>query len=849
MAKKTKPIFTTVFLALLLLSSVCISLIPNTRAEEVILQDQKISRLNNVVGLDTTKYTTTTQNCPQDFYMDIIPQENILCYSESNTSKVKMLYTFANGNLRMIHVLESDGTQHLTGLANDYYESAENLLSNYQSYTGNTFYTEIKSMLNSVAVGKNSIVTSGNIKLEVVTTDKDTTFRWTYTINGIEAPTKTVALRYTDGFLKYFIDNWNLHKIGSTTINLSEKEAMNIAQERSKNFSWTVGSDNDAYEVKNFNVTQAMIWETIFCSDQYADEPRSQDPLTLYPMRQVWVSLDKFYPGNVYGIEVYIWADTGKIGHIQERFSTLLPEDAQIASLSESAIPSNSQASKEQLNSQLTSQIALPTFAVIALGMMILFRKKHLPKQHTLKISGFLLCLLIASTLLVSVATVSADPRRRATVWGSESTGMSGRKTTGEIAQQRATSQHISDYFKNDAYLSSNYQGSSSIKSDILDNIWYNERNYDRVAVLDFDHGVGRWDYPEDTGNFHYMFEDNIGKPGEPPNYDHLVFDMDVADQTIGKSFLVFINTCMSANLTYQSANGGNIQGMPYAWTERTVHNRDTYQGFTTTSHISDDAYNRPDTGAFCYLGFSWGSAALDQTITAGYPKYYLWIEDFFYYALSFEMTVNEALDHASNNRFGEDFDQCDLYDNDGFTAIWPMDTDGNGIWEDTYGYNSHLAVYGNGNIRLYEYFVHYPYYTSSSSGSGLVSNQNGFTGAQPDASYTRLRAINVNDQAAIIGSMGYSGANLANGHIWVYGYSSSYTSRLRVYASYYSDSGWQSVGDVYVSPGGARWIDCGNYASNFRYISFAVYRQSAGDYSNDIYLDNIVVLPPLPNP
>ena len=45
-------------------------------------------------------------------------------------------------------------------------------------------------------------------------------------------------------------------------------------------------------------------------------------------------------------------------------------------------------------------------------------------------------------------------------------------------------------------------------------------------------------------------------------------------------------------------------------------------------------------------------------------------------------MTVNQALDHASNNRFGEDFDECDLYDVDGFTAIWPMDTDGNGIWE-----------------------------------------------------------------------------------------------------------------------------------------------------------------------
>lgn len=397
---------------------------------------------------------------------------------------------------------------------------------------------------------------------------------------------------------------------------ISEKEAINIAQERSKNFSWTVGSDSDAYEVENFNVTQAMIWETIFCSDLYTDEPRSQDPLTLYPMRQVWVSLDKFYPGNVYGIEVYIWADTGKIGHIQERFSTMLPEDAQIASLNESAVPLSSQTSKEQLNSLSTSQIALPTtFAIIMLGIVILFKKKNVPRQRSLKIGGLILCLLMTSTMFVSLATVSADPRRRATVWGSESTGMSGRKTTGEIAQQQATSQHISDYFKNDAFLSSNYQGSSSIKSDILYNIWYNERNYDRVAVLDFNHGVGRWDYPEDNGNFHYMFEDNVGKTGEPPNYDHLVFDMDVADQTIGKSFLVFINTCMSANLTYQSYNNGNIQGMPYAWTERTVHNRDTYQGFTTTYHISDDAYNRPDTGAFCYLGFSWGSAALDQTI------------------------------------------------------------------------------------------------------------------------------------------------------------------------------------------------------------------------------------------
>jgi hypothetical protein len=144
---------------------------------------------------------------------------------------------------------------------------------------------------------------------------------------------------------------------------------------------------------------------------------------------------------------------------------------------------------------------------------------------------------------------------------------------------------------------------------------------------------------------------------------------------------------------------------------------------------------------------------------------------------------------------------------------------------------------------------VHYPYTSQSTYGTGLVSNPNGFTGPQPNGDYTRLRAIQVNDQALVIGSMGSASIN-AHGDIYVYGYSSSYTSRLRVYASYYSDSGWQLVSDnIIISPDAAHWINCGTYSSNFRYISFVVYRQSAGDYSNDVYIDSVVVLPPLPAP
>jgi len=214
-----------------------------------------------------------------------------------------------------------------------------------------------------------------------------------------------------------------------------------------------------------------------------------------------------------------------------------------------------------------------------------------------------------------------------------------------------------------------------------------------------------------------------------------------------------------------------------------------------------------------------------------------MWLEDFFNYALNYDITINQALDHASYNRFNCNFDQTTLYNN--FTADWPGMPSAPG---------STLVVYGNGNLRLYEYFVHYPYYSSGSYGSGSVSTPNGFTGPQCDSSCTRLYAPNVNDQASVVGKMGYSGADQARGRIWIYGYSGSSTSRLRIYVSN-DGSNWYLVNNnVLVSPI-TKWTDCGSYSSNFKYISIAAYRESSGDYSNNVYIDRVLVLPSLPNP
>jgi hypothetical protein len=150
----------------------------------------------------------------------------------------------------------------------------------------------------------------------------------------------------------------------------------------------------------------------------------------------------------------------------------------------------------------------------------------------------------------------------------------------------------------------------------------------------------------------------------------------------------------------------------------------------------------------------------------------------------------------------------------------------------------------------LYEYFVHSPSVTSGQYGTGSVTNPNGFTGAQPDSSSTNLYAPFQNDQASVVGSMGYVGADQARGRIWIYGHSSYYTSRLRIYVS--NDLvNWNLVNNnvIVTSTSDSRWIDCGTSYSNFKYISIAVYRESSGDYSNNMYIDNVLVLPSLPNP
>ena len=78
-------------------------------------------------------------------------------------------------------------------------------------------------------------------------------------------------------------------------------------------------------------------------------------------MWYVWVSFDKFYPGNVYGMTVCVWADTGEIGSVQERFSTVDSPADLIASEDDIARTSTDYLS----NNNLQSNVLLATWVLV----------------------------------------------------------------------------------------------------------------------------------------------------------------------------------------------------------------------------------------------------------------------------------------------------------------------------------------------------------------------------------------------------------------------------------------------------------------------------------------------------
>ncbi|MDR0460913.1 MAG: hypothetical protein LBH62_05715 [Nitrososphaerota archaeon] len=671
MAKNHQKIM-LIFLFAVLFSSVFCVLTPSTvYAKKLSASEMGLSVLHDFFGLDLSTYNIEVEeNSLSEPSLGNAVYESVFFSLTSKDSKIRLVFTFVNDNLQNMYVFENEGTPLFKSTIEDNAANvvgyAQSFLGQYEQYLSQPFFGNLESTLNGVVANKNYTKSFENAVLDVSVYDNNrvTNFMWYSTVEtDVVGPN---AMFVALGF-----------KDGAI-VSFTDTWTLNNGIDKTFRFL-----ENDA--TVNTNI----------------------------------VNINNLSDVNFFDNDSVLSA-TGATGY----FAALL--------------------------------IVVGVGGVFMIGLYMRermcewcssFRRFFIKK----KLFSLLFCLLIMFTaFLPIVGSVNAlSPTGSGVVWGSRSSGASNdlhdsyswRKTDSEISYQESVARFLTS---NCLIAANGYAGFSNIwtnKSSILSQAQSLNAYYDHVAVFDWDHGVGG--YPGTLSNssyfgipddeLHYMFEDDWGTlVGLPSDYtvdwSHGVYDVNIYETfSVGKVHFALINTCLSANIKLfgqGTSPSGYPMGMPFAFTHRIV-------GYVpdggVSSLISDDGYNRPDAFPQCYIGFPYGSAALDQYIAynGNWQPWYQWVIFFSYMAFNFDVSVNEALDWACSMQWGcPFFGVSSLQGNEGFTAIWPVwDGENNTFTQDApnaQGLHSTLAVYGNGNIHLKNFqsshMVAYPHVNGSQS-------------------------------------------------------------------------------------------------------------------------------------
>jgi hypothetical protein len=229
---------------------------------------------------------------------------------------------------------------------------------------------------------------------------------------------------------------------------------------------------------------------------------RGKDQFTLYPSWNVPLGFDKFYPGDVTGMIVSFWADTGEVYAMSPMVFS-----------KEMAIPTAERISVQGLEQ---NQFTLsPLFAITAVfsafGMVIGIRQKGTTtasRRKIFKVCVATLCgLIFFGTIFSAVPRASAHPT---TVTSrSEIYAALGSQPAQDQEEQEGAywvCDQIADYFDDAGYSTSDRCGDDTTRSNVLADIQSDQENYVRTAVFHFGHQGG----VNISGEMHLGYQDDV---------------------------------------------------------------------------------------------------------------------------------------------------------------------------------------------------------------------------------------------------------------------------------------------------------------------------------------------------
>lgn len=287
--------------------------------------------INNVLTLDVKKYNVSARPLFPPTELGFRPIVDLTYTFRSAESEIVVNPIFEGGNIASCFIYFNAGTPFFTEkMPEDALEKARLILDRYKrwfeaKHVENMLrmlsdvekienYTKIKENMEFIIENYTKI--EGNMKFMILReTNKNTGvtiihIRGNHWENGIEFKRKTTGITFGPRDW-VFVDTWNLYKVGSAELRVSMEDAVRMAKEAVKNFTYTAADyEGKTVVVGNFTVLDKPLYVDL------GTDSRGKDYYMLYPFWEVYLCLDKMYLGGVTGLRVLIWADTGEMAGI-----------------------------------------------------------------------------------------------------------------------------------------------------------------------------------------------------------------------------------------------------------------------------------------------------------------------------------------------------------------------------------------------------------------------------------------------------------------------------------------------------------------------------------------------------
>lgn len=265
--------------------------------------------LHDVAQVDLNSYKVQQLSNTVEYRKDIAASEEIIRYSlTSSTSNIDCYLRFRNNHFSryQLNPIESTITQTQTP-SSSLLENAKAALNRYKAYSGDTYLDDMSDLLDTVTSLGNTELTQGNLKLEITDGGSGNgRVTWLYTEKGIDYPSKCVDMVFKNHVLTDFTDGYFLFTIASTTLSISQEQAVTIAKNYAKTLTWTI----DQKQITGFATQDQPV------SVQLVPHPRPGST-GLIPYWYVVLRLEQTYTGGINTVTVGIFADNGEVEDVQ----------------------------------------------------------------------------------------------------------------------------------------------------------------------------------------------------------------------------------------------------------------------------------------------------------------------------------------------------------------------------------------------------------------------------------------------------------------------------------------------------------------------------------------------------